>query len=378
MQRVTRATAAATLPVPPASPGTPGYFARPNNVSGVPATVPGYEWYNGMQEAVALAFEDSGITPDAALHDQLRKHIRRVAGGNVRMVTGNTTLTPDDAGLVLVNASGPTTLTLPGVAEASGRPMKFDFVRIDTAAAQVFVARKTTADTVDGTNNVRLVVGQRLSIVGDGDVTWYTLGGIGSRMQVISATTDVTVEQGMFRMRAQGWSGGGGGGGVGSGGGGAAGGAGGWYGEGWFDVVPGQVIPVTIGAGGAAGTGAPTNGGAGGTTSIGTYMSLPGGPGGASASGGGAALPTPSSGAGAGGQLMLPGNPGNGGLAIGGSTIGGSGGGTFMVSLVGGYSIATGNSAASPGGGGGGAGGSTFAAGSAGAPGRAILQFQGR
>ncbi|MBW6402023.1 hypothetical protein KPL78_29525 [Roseomonas sp. HJA6] len=353
-------------------------FRNRNIATGVRGTTHDAVDRNAVQEEIVRAIESSGITPDGGDLVQLARHIRRVAGGNVRVVTGNTTLTPDDAGLVLVNASGPTTLTLPAVAAANGGPMEFRFVRLDASAAQVFVARKTTADTVDGTNNVRLVVGQRLSIVGDGDVTWYTLGGIGSRMQVISATTDVTVEQGMFRMRAQGWSGGGGGGGVGSGGGGAAGGAGGWYGEGWFDVVPGQVIPVTIGAGGAAGTGAPTNGGAGGTTSIGTYMSLPGGPGGASASGGAAALPTPSSGAGAGGQLMLPGNPGNGGLAIGGSTIGGSGGGTFMVSLVGGYSIATGNSAASPGGGGGGAGGSTFAAGSAGAPGRAILQFQGR
>ncbi|MBW6402102.1 hypothetical protein KPL78_29920, partial [Roseomonas sp. HJA6] len=175
MQRVTRATAAATLPVPPASPGTPGYFARPNTVAGVQATVPGYEWYNGVQEAICQAFQDSGIAPDAVDHTQLRKHIRRLAGGNVRVVTGNTTLTPDDAGLVLVNAGGPTTITLPSAAAANGRPLLFTFVRIDALAALVLVAR-AGSDTVEGGNNVPLPTVGRMAIVGDGSATWRVSG----------------------------------------------------------------------------------------------------------------------------------------------------------------------------------------------------------
>ena len=48
MQRVTRPTAVSVLPAVPASPGPPGYFTGGNPGVSVPATRPGYEWYNGV------------------------------------------------------------------------------------------------------------------------------------------------------------------------------------------------------------------------------------------------------------------------------------------------------------------------------------------
>ncbi len=74
MQRVKRSTAVAVLPATPAG-GTPGYFAVPDPTGGVPATVPGYEWYNTIQEELCAVIESAGMVLDQADHTQLKKAI---------------------------------------------------------------------------------------------------------------------------------------------------------------------------------------------------------------------------------------------------------------------------------------------------------------
>ena len=58
-----------------------------------------------------------------------------------------------------------------------------------------------------------------------------------------------------------------------------AGGGGGWMNSGFVDVIPGNVIPITIGGGGAMASGYNSHGAAGGTSSFGTYLSASGGTG---------------------------------------------------------------------------------------------------
>lgn len=70
MQRVKRSTAVAVLPADPAG-STPGYFALPNPGGGVPATVPGYEWYNNVQEELCAVIEAAGLTLSGADRTQL-------------------------------------------------------------------------------------------------------------------------------------------------------------------------------------------------------------------------------------------------------------------------------------------------------------------
>ena len=77
MQRVRRSTAAASLPAAPTG-GTPGYFANPNPGGGVPATVPGYEWFNSVQEELAAPIEGSGMTLDGTKYNQLFLAIKRI------------------------------------------------------------------------------------------------------------------------------------------------------------------------------------------------------------------------------------------------------------------------------------------------------------
>lgn len=63
MQRVKRSTAVAALPAMPAG-GTPGFFANPNPGGGVPATIPGYEWFNSVQEELCALVTAAGLPLD--------------------------------------------------------------------------------------------------------------------------------------------------------------------------------------------------------------------------------------------------------------------------------------------------------------------------
>lgn len=101
-----------------------------------------------------------------------------------------------------------------------------------------------------------------------------------NNLTVFNASGNFTVPENIFKIRVEGWGGGGGGGNTVAGPVGGCGGAGSGYASKIFDVIPFQVIPVTIGAGGAPG--AP--GGDGGDTTVLT-MTAGGGKGGASASG---------------------------------------------------------------------------------------------
>jgi hypothetical protein len=93
MQRVTRSTAVAVQPAAPASPGPPGFFTPGNPGGGIPATVPGYEWFNMVQEELVAVVTAAGLAPDAASQTQLRdaldaRYLRRTNP----TVTGNLTV----------------------------------------------------------------------------------------------------------------------------------------------------------------------------------------------------------------------------------------------------------------------------------------------
>lgn len=285
MQRVTRSTAVAVAPLPPASPGTPGHFAKPDPVAGVPATVPGYEWYEGVQEALALAIEDSGVVLDASVHDQLRKHIRRLAGGNVTALTVNTVLTADHAGILAIAITAARTFTLPAANAAGGRPMRFTFVRTD-ATAFVATVQRAGADTIEGLTSLPLAVGERLTLVSDGVSAWRIAAGVAGRLlnvQVFAASGTYTPTPGTGSVEVEVQGGGGAGGGttlptVGNVSLGAPGGAGA-YGRARFTAAQfGASQAVTVGAGGVAT--AATAGANGGTSSFGALLSAPGGVGG--------------------------------------------------------------------------------------------------
>lgn len=367
MQRVTRPSAVAAPPAPPASPGDPGYFTGGNPATGTPATVPGYEWFNAVQEELVALVLRSGLALDPADSAQLRKSLDRLFGGGLRSVSANTTLTADDAGMVLVSAAaGPVTLTLPAAAAAGGRPLRVSVVRTDATANQLTIAR-AGSDLVEGLATLTVAVGGRVSLVSDGVAAWRLAGGVIPRgMQVFTESGTFTVPSGVHQVRAKVVGGGGGGGGAASDGA-AAGGAGGGYAEELVAVTPGQAIIVTIGAGGEGGAAGNNTGGAGGTSSFGSAVSATGGSGGAGAAAGASAS---ASIAGTGtGTLVLGGQQGDaghrGGTGILKGGHGGSSGGGYGQGGRSGPSVPSGGNGRG-GGGGGGANGHAGAPGSAG------------
>lgn len=88
MQRVKRSTAAVALPAPPAG-GTAGYFAAPNPQGGPLATVPGYEWYNNVQEELLAVIEGSGLVASDTDRTQLRQAIQAMVTGAQKAVVIN-------------------------------------------------------------------------------------------------------------------------------------------------------------------------------------------------------------------------------------------------------------------------------------------------
>lgn len=176
MQRVTRSSAVATMPAPPVSPSAPGFFTGGNPGGGTPATTPGFEWFNGVQEELIGLILRGGITASNADLAQVRKSLDRLFGGGLGSFSANTTLSVDDAGLVLVNASGGArTITLPAANALGGRPIRYQIEKTDSTANAVTVQR-AGSDTIEGATSV-VLSGQWASVtlVSDGVGAWVAL-----------------------------------------------------------------------------------------------------------------------------------------------------------------------------------------------------------
>lgn len=247
-------------------------------------TIPGAIWFNGAQEEIVRLIELLGLTPSDANREQMIQAMRRLAGGRVRTVTANATLTADDAGLVLVNAaSGSLTITLPGVASAGAHPIRLSIIRTDATANSVTLAR-AGSDTIEGATSWPVRVGDRLTLAGDGASVWRTVADEADRligMQMFTSSGTYTPAPGTSKVIVEVVGGGGGAGGAPATGAGTVGvGAGGSGGAcGVSRLTSGFAgVAVTVGAGGLGGTG--SFGAAGGTSSFGALVTAPGGPGG--------------------------------------------------------------------------------------------------
>ncbi len=373
----TNSVSFANADTPPAS-GTPQYFTNGNPATSTPATVlPGY-WLNGIAEEIVTGLiAGAGITADRNTLTQIMQAVKRVAGGNLSTVTANTTLTADNAGLVLVNAAGGNVaLTLPAANGMNGLPMRFAFVRTDTSANTVTItaAGSDTIGPMAATSVTLTAAGDTMQLTSNGSNGWVLPSATRTRPKPsfygTAGSYTLPVPPGFTQARVRAWGGGGGSGGSSSTDS-AGAGAGGNYAEDTLSEIGGATLTITVGAGGTGGASTPTAGGAGGASSVAiggtTYVLANGGLGGAagaaSANGG---LP----GAAGTGTIQGTGAQGSGG----GATVGGIGGSAAMGGGGGGGPHTGSTNAGSPGGGGG-APSSGNIAGTAGAPGAVIVEF---
>jgi hypothetical protein len=82
MHRVDTATAVAAPPALDAA-VSPGYFSKGNPATGVPATIPGQDWFNSVQEELVSIIAAAGITLDRTANNQVLAALQSMfAGGD--------------------------------------------------------------------------------------------------------------------------------------------------------------------------------------------------------------------------------------------------------------------------------------------------------
>lgn len=331
MERITDPTAVADK----WGPGKPG-FTDGDPIAGVSVTHLNSAWFDGMQEEVAGVIEHLGMALAGGDLAQLRKAFSRWFGGGVRTINSNVMLSADDAGVVMASAAGGNIgVTLPAAAGANGRPLRFTFVRTDTATANLVTLQRAGADTINGQTAWPILVGERLTLFSDGAGAWFGLSSSGRLLGVryIGASTTYNPTAGTNKVKATVYGGGGGGGGTGAtgvgqvavGGGGAAGGRA-------EKIITSGFAGVTATVGGPGTSAADSAGGNGGTSSFGAHCSATGGMGGIR----GVGLPPQGTfiggsvgGAGSGGDINSTGGEGMPGFSAT-SPLSGSGGGNSL------------------------------------------------
>ena len=180
MQRVSRSTAVPTMPAPPAG-GTPGYFTGGNPGLGQAASVPGFEWFNAVQEELIGLILRGGITPSAGDVAQVRKSLDRLFGGSIASYATNATLSVNEAGLVNVDSSGGArVITLPAVNALGGRPIRFQIVKADGSANTVTVQAAGGEVIIGAASFVLSAFGDSVTLVSDGGITWVPIQGFGA------------------------------------------------------------------------------------------------------------------------------------------------------------------------------------------------------
>ncbi|WP_417831718.1 hypothetical protein [Terasakiella sp.] len=76
MERVTRSSALPELPARPDVEGNPGFFGPGDKTTGTPASVPGYEWFNMVQEELCNVVTQLGGAPlSGDVYDQVANAI---------------------------------------------------------------------------------------------------------------------------------------------------------------------------------------------------------------------------------------------------------------------------------------------------------------
>jgi hypothetical protein len=160
----------------PVGPHPKGFYQDCDSATGRAGTIYRAEDFNELiQNLRQVVMSDAAIAGTKGAATMLRDALRRLYVGNVTSVVATQTLTPDQAGLVIVDATaGNVVLTLPAAASLPGGAPTFQFTRIDTASAN------TVRIVPGGTDVIRsgialLETGAPFILRSDRVNTWYAL-----------------------------------------------------------------------------------------------------------------------------------------------------------------------------------------------------------
>lgn len=188
MQRVDTSTAVVELPAQNPA-GTPGYFSQGNPSIGLPATVPGQDWFNIVQEELMAIILAAGLTPDKTTTNQVLQAIKQLC--QYASDTGSA-----DAYAIALSPA----LT----SHVSGMPISFKAANANTGAATlnvdglgaVAIKKNVNKDLSAGD----IAAGQIIIVVYDGTyfqmISWPGAGALDSLTGMVMACPFSTVPAG--------------------------------------------------------------------------------------------------------------------------------------------------------------------------------------
>ncbi len=156
MQRVKTATAVTSRPAYTET-GAPGYFTSGDAVAAIPATVPGAQWFNQIQEEILNAIKAGGLTPDATRDDQLAAAIAQmIAAKAVTIGEASETV----AGIIKLATAQQMSTAASGVAVTPDKLGTAALLNAGTAANQLLQLNSAGALPVVSAANVTGIFGQ--------------------------------------------------------------------------------------------------------------------------------------------------------------------------------------------------------------------------
>lgn len=163
--------------VSPVGPKPRGYYGDCDSATGQEGTTFRAEDFNELIDNLRqLVFAAAAVTPAKGSATMLKAALDRLYAGAVHTVVTSTTLTPDHAGLVIVDAtSNAIDLTMPAAAACPlGSPM-LTFVRTDTTTNPVRLIAGAGDVIVRGT--LPLTVTDPIMLRSDGVLRWHLVSG---------------------------------------------------------------------------------------------------------------------------------------------------------------------------------------------------------
>lgn len=135
MHRIDGDGAVAVIPTPESVGSTVGYFQKGNPGTGTRATQVTADWCNAIQEEIAGAIENKGISLDKTNRGQLKMAIARRKIRSV--INSNLTIDPADLDELFLVSTGDSnrTISLPPASEMVGVGMKF--IKVDDGVGSV-------------------------------------------------------------------------------------------------------------------------------------------------------------------------------------------------------------------------------------------------
>jgi hypothetical protein len=165
-------TSVPTFGAPGPKPG--GFYGDCDSATGQEGTTFRAEEFNELIVNLRALLDAAAVTGTKGTATMLRTMLRRLYAGAVTTVVATQTLTPDHAGLVLVDATaGNLVLTLPSAAALPAGSPTLQFYRIDTSAntARVIPA----AGQAMRRGSTYLALDAPLVLRSDGVATWFPL-----------------------------------------------------------------------------------------------------------------------------------------------------------------------------------------------------------